>query len=59
MDLVTDHLANTAQNVTATNENLVDANELQQKARRKYIILVSILLLIVLAVAGIIFIVAT
>jgi t-SNARE complex subunit (syntaxin) len=59
LDLISDELMKASQNVVAANDNIDDANELQKKARKKYIFLVTLLILIIIVVAGVIFFLTT
>jgi len=46
----------TNKNLVDANQNLEEASTLQQKSRRKYVLLVGLLILIIVAVGGVIWI---
>jgi syntaxin 7 len=52
IDIIGEELFSTYRNVNEARDNLVEANESQQRARRKYVYL-SMIILVVLAVAAI------
>lgn len=56
LDVISEELMKTSKNMTDTNNNLEEANSLQKKSRRKYVFLVALLVLIIIVVAGVIYI---
>jgi t-SNARE complex subunit (syntaxin) len=55
LDVITEELVKTGKNMEDTNSNLEDANNLQRKSRKKYVFMVTLLILIILIVAGLVF----
>ena len=56
LDVISEGLMKTNKNLVDTNQNLEEASTLQQKSRRKYVLLVGLLILIIVAVGGVIWI---
>lgn len=56
LDVISEELMKTNKNLVDTNQNLEEASTLQQKSRRKYVLLVGLLILIIVAVGGVIWI---
>lgn len=53
LDIIGDEIFTTYRNVNAARENVTEANEHQQRARRKYVTL-SLLILLLLAVGAVV-----
>jgi t-SNARE complex subunit (syntaxin) len=55
LDLISEELVKTNENMIQANKNLEDASTLQKKSKKKYVILVGLIVLIIIIVAGVIF----
>ena len=53
LDIIEDELLKTNQNMISANKELDEASSLQKKARKKYVIMIGIIVVVVIAVAGI------
>lgn len=56
LDVISEELMKTNKNLVDANQNLEEASTLQQKSRRKYVLLVGLLILIIVAVGGVVWI---
>ena len=55
LDVISDELIKTTENMIQTNKNLDEASSQQKKAKKKYKVLVFIIILIIVIVAGVLF----